>query len=351
MDVDDMLLLSVIVPVYNVEKYLRRSLGSVLRQIDDAVEVICVDDGSCDGSGELLDELMAGESRLRVVHKGNGGVSSARNRGLDVARGRYIAWLDPDDEVAPDWYISIKEVLMDVSPDVLFFDLCRIEKGKREPKVYGGLARFVDKKQYLAELALGKCVQSYLVIRVFSRHLFDRVRFPENVSLMEDYSALHQLVYQADGVYYLPKILYYYFIRSDSITQKIDFGNLYQATRIARERYHWLQGKGISVSKEGYLKFCLIFLAAVLKASGNRKWREEVADCRREIRDNMCLILSFDIPMKEKVKYMLVFLRWDFIFYVWDKIKRGGAERQTDNIIGRRSGLAWSFSFREAPVC
>ena len=95
---------SIIVPVYNVEAYLRRSLNSILAQTIPNWECICVDDGSPDGCGAILDEYAARDARFVVIHKENGGTSTARNAGLDAARGEYISFVDPDDWIEPNTY-------------------------------------------------------------------------------------------------------------------------------------------------------------------------------------------------------------------------------------------------------
>ena len=91
--------LSIIVPVYNVEKYLARCIDSILAQTFTDFELILVDDGSTDNSGEICDEYAGKDPRIIVIHKENGGVSSARNHGLDIARGEYITFVDSDDQI------------------------------------------------------------------------------------------------------------------------------------------------------------------------------------------------------------------------------------------------------------
>lgn len=97
-------MISVIVPVYNTKAYLGRCVDSLLRQTYRDLEIILVDDGSTDGSGELCDSYAAGDERVRVFHKENGGSSSARNLGLDKAAGEYVGFVDSDDYVDPDMY-------------------------------------------------------------------------------------------------------------------------------------------------------------------------------------------------------------------------------------------------------
>ena len=100
--------ISVIVPIYKVEQYLRQCVDSILNQTHSALEVILVDDGSPDGSGKICDEYAARDSRVRVIHKKNGGLSDARNAGIEIARGDYIAFVDSDDWLDID---ALKKVL------------------------------------------------------------------------------------------------------------------------------------------------------------------------------------------------------------------------------------------------
>lgn len=92
-------LISVIIPVYNVEKYLRRCLDSVIAQTYQKLEIICVDDGSIDDSGKICDQYAVRDARIKVIHQENQGLSAARNRGIDAADGEYIAFVDSDDYI------------------------------------------------------------------------------------------------------------------------------------------------------------------------------------------------------------------------------------------------------------
>jgi len=112
--------ISVILPVYNVQAYLSRCVDSLLAQTYPALEIWLVDDGSTDGTADLCDALAATDDRLRVIHKANGGVCSARNAGLEQATGEYIGFVDPDDWVAPDFYEVLVRALEDNAADAAF---------------------------------------------------------------------------------------------------------------------------------------------------------------------------------------------------------------------------------------
>ena len=131
-------IISIIVPVYNVEKYLRRCLDSIVMQTFTDWECICVDDGSPDNSGKILDEYAVKDERFVIIHKENGGVSSARNTGLDIARGEYVTFCDSDDLVEADWLLAQYTDI--VSED---FDVCICGfygKGRKKRKVLNQIA-------------------------------------------------------------------------------------------------------------------------------------------------------------------------------------------------------------------
>ena len=121
---------SVIIPVYNVAPYLRECLDSVLAQTCPDWEAICVDDGSTDGSGAILDDYAAKDARLRVIHQPNAGVSAARNVALERVSGEWILFLDGDDVYAPDTLSSLRGMIAESPCDIVFFNSCHFEDGK-----------------------------------------------------------------------------------------------------------------------------------------------------------------------------------------------------------------------------
>lgn len=131
---------SVIIPVYNVEKYLRECVDSVLAQTYENIEVILVDDGSPDSCPAICDEYAARDARVRVIHKENGGVASARNKGLEIASGEYVAFVDPDDVISPVMYeslvLALEEEVADIAMceyarEISGLDTCDSPRGKR----------------------------------------------------------------------------------------------------------------------------------------------------------------------------------------------------------------------------
>ena len=121
-------LISVIIPVYNVKPYLRMCADSVFSQTFRNLEIIFVDDGSTDGSGELCDELAAEDSRVRVIHQANGGLSAARNTGIDASTGAYLYFLDSDDAISPVTIVHLWTACVRTKADVAVGDFIRFSE-------------------------------------------------------------------------------------------------------------------------------------------------------------------------------------------------------------------------------
>ena len=142
-------LISVIIPVYNVEKYLRRCIDSVINQTYKNLEIIIVDDGSTDNSSNICDEYTNKDSRVKVVHKENGGLSSARNVGIELAKGDLIAFVDSDDYIELEMYEKLKENMDKYDSDIAICQYYNSFKysikrqiGVEEEKIYEGKDMF-----------------------------------------------------------------------------------------------------------------------------------------------------------------------------------------------------------------
>lgn len=178
--------LSVIVPVYNVEEYLSRCIDSILSQTFTDFELILVDDGSQDRSGEICDEYAQKDSRVKVVHKTNGGQSSARNRGLDLAQGTYIAFVDSDDYISRNCYEdNMKILLNDKTIDILEFPIY-IEEGQSIklfpiPGYKSDRSLHEKKDIFLFWSNEGIGVRGFVWQNIYKRDIWNTVRFVENV--------------------------------------------------------------------------------------------------------------------------------------------------------------------------
>ena len=213
-------LLTVIIPVYNAGEYLRPCVESIAGQLPEGCEALLVDDGSTDGSGEACDELARRHAGVRVIHKANGGVSSARNAGLDAARGQYITFLDADDTLAPGTYEANLRLLMDdPEADLLEFPIFVYYRSYKEclrcpprPEHIDGAAAYVwwfNHEGYR---------HSYLCNKLFRRELFAGVRFPEGHVYEDLYVFSPDILPRVRRFLASTEGMYYYHYRPGSIT-------------------------------------------------------------------------------------------------------------------------------------
>lgn len=210
--------ISVIVPVYNVEPYLRKCVDSILAQTLPGIEIILVDDGSTDGSGFVCDEYARNNERIRVIHKENGGLSSARNAGLDAAKGEYVAFVDSDDCIAPEMYQRLLCALQESKADL---SICGYQKVKAPGAQ--GVANTYACETMTGMQAIEKLYTNdyvYFTIawnKLFKHSIFDSLRFPQG-KLFEDGYAAFRYYYAAQTVVCLSECYYFYLTRNDSIT-------------------------------------------------------------------------------------------------------------------------------------
>ncbi|MCD8379208.1 MAG: glycosyltransferase [Lachnospiraceae bacterium] len=224
-------LISVIVPVYNIKEYLPRCVASITAQTYRSLEIILVDDGSTDGTGALCDELAASDSRIRVLHKENGGSSSARNLGIRQARGEYFGFVDSDDYISEDMYALLMEA-------VTAYDCPAAQVGRDEVAASGerlpdicvppDTPVLIAAQDFMRELLMHRGDCSFCT-KLMHRSLFLNRQFPEGV-LNEDFHLLIQMLTEMKGIVSLPGRCYHVFYRPDSntrSTQKSHFSRVY----------------------------------------------------------------------------------------------------------------------------
>lgn len=211
-------LVSIIVPVYNVEKYLEKCILSVLSQTYTNIEVILVDDGSTDDSLKICETYAKLDNRISVIHKQNGGLSSARNAGLDIARGDFISFIDSDDYVDSRFIENLYNRIISDGSDIAVCEYSRVdEKGDSLPYIPFNKDIVVNEDQFWNLFCSTKL--SYCVIscnKLYKARLWKNIRFKVG-KLNEDAFIIKEIISQCDKISLLSKQLYFYFIRNGSI--------------------------------------------------------------------------------------------------------------------------------------
>lgn len=229
-------LVSIIIPVYNIEEYIDRCMNSVLNQTYHNLEILLIDDGSTDLSGEKCKYWTKKDNRVKYFHKKNGGLSDARNYALDRVTGKYVTFIDGDDFVAKDFIEIMHRLLVDNKSDIsvcintLYYDNDKLSHVYL--KHNGKFIETKDKFSMLEEMLYQKKFDTNACIKMFKTKLFKEIRFPEG-KLYEDLDTIYKVFLKADKITYINKELYYYYQRSSSIVGKpFDKKDMYIITAI-----------------------------------------------------------------------------------------------------------------------
>lgn len=215
---------SVIIPIYNVAPYVREALDSVVNQTYKELEIILIDDGSTDGSGAICDEYKS-DPRITVIHQTNRGLSGARNVGLNVATGDFIAFLDPDDAYHPEFCQRMLDTILREKCDVvecsvMNYNLTLDSRGWLTSAAQEGLYDRVQSLRGLMDIKFSNSVCN----KLYRKELWNEIRFPEGQSY-EDSEVTSSIFSLIDRLYYLKQPLYFRRFRPDSITQTFSHKN------------------------------------------------------------------------------------------------------------------------------
>lgn len=243
---------SVILPVYNVAPYLRQALDSVINQTLTDIEIICVDDGSTDESGKILDEYKEKDERIKVIHKKNAGTGAARNDGLKIATGECIGFVDPDDWILPNMYERLYSLIKEKDLDIAMFtpDVFNDKTKKHEGFLYFQNSNFPDfldnkifSKDDISPFSYPMCVWN----KLYTKKLFDEnnINFAEGLDF-EDHKVIFKSLFTAKRIYFIREKLYVYrhsregSILSDNDTRMFDHIKIYDIVEnILKETGNW----------------------------------------------------------------------------------------------------------------
>ncbi|MFI3283607.1 MAG: glycosyltransferase family 2 protein [Erysipelotrichaceae bacterium] len=207
-------LVSIVVPVYNVEKYLKECVDSLIQQTYSHIEIILVDDGSPDQSPLLCDELAKKDHRIIVIHKANGGLSDARNKGINVSKGQYITFVDSDDYVNANFISSMIEQIKKVQSEICIANV------NQDSDTSDVVTHTITREKALKYLSTRSWVLSIACAKLYKKSLFENIHFPVG-KLHEDEFVAHRLFSECKTISYTNQSTYFYVRRDESITTRV----------------------------------------------------------------------------------------------------------------------------------
>ncbi|MBR2550843.1 MAG: glycosyltransferase family 2 protein [Clostridiales bacterium] len=237
------MLVSLIIPVYNVSGYLPRLMETVLSQTHKELEIILIDDGSSDSSGELCDRFALTDSRVKVIHTTNSGVADARNAGLNAATGEYIVFADGDDYLEEDYIEYLLNLCTKNNADISCCAWTTDRNGrlnkcsyrKREPGIYKG------NHEAMRALLTTRLFSSSVWGKMFKKKIFDEVRFPEGANYYEDDATMYRLASRADSAAIGGEAKYFYTLRDDSMIHRSFNDNNFKMIKVFEERCAYIE--------------------------------------------------------------------------------------------------------------
>lgn len=307
-------LISVIIPVYKVENYLCRCVDSVLEQTYTNMEIILVDDGSPDNCPVMCDEYARQDSRVKVIHQENAGLSGARNAGIDMAQGQWLAFVDSDDYLTADFLERLYQACVDTGSSL---SVCRWEyvRGETIPEHGTGETRVYTGREMLANLYVPD--GAYFVVawnKLYRKELFEDIRYPLG-RIHEDEATTYRIYDKVKKAAYVDRSLYGYFVTPVSITRGFNPKRMDWVTAVA-ERLDFFEQKG-------YTELMVPGLQALADGSidiwfglrdqlpGSEKQQEEI---RTLIREGLRRVKKYGkFPLRTEIGYRL-FLTWPGLY-------------------------------------
>ncbi len=251
------MLISVIVPIYNLEQYVESCITSIIGQTYQQLEILLIDDGSKDRSGFICDEYAKKDARIRVFHKENGGLSDARNYGLDHMKGDAVAFIDGDDMIHPQMMEIMAQIMQREKAQIV---ACSYERVTEQPKPSMIDASSIETELYSGKIALPLNKGDVIACnKLYQKAVFDGIRYPIG-KYHEDEFVIHQILYHCEKMAVISTSLYYYFIRNNSITEKIVPKNIYDTLEALSQRclfceeHQW--DEALLATVNGYCEYC-----------------------------------------------------------------------------------------------
>ena len=259
---------SVIVPIYNAESYLEKCVNSIINQTERDIQIILVDDGSTDKSPQICDELSLKDDRIVVFHKKNGGLSSARNKGLENAKADYVCFIDSDDIIAPYYVEHLLSLIEKYDCDVA---VGKFETFTDKDPSFDNIdndVEIVEGKNAIDKL-FGKSYVTATIAcnKVYKKSLFDDIKFPEG-KINEDEATAYRIFYKTERVAFSNSVVYGYYMRDNSITKSKFSKRNFDFLEIAWERCMFFKERG---EERYYYLFLKIYCWTLLEFSEKTK--------------------------------------------------------------------------------
>lgn len=304
-----MALISVIIPVYKVEEYLENCIQSVIKQTVSDLEIILVDDGSPDQCPEICDLWADKDSRIKVIHKENGGLSDARNAGLDIAQGEYLSFVDSDDWIAPDMYEIMLEALKREQADICACGIMGCYPSRNVPMPVCPAAG--DSKRFFSMLYSDALYPVAAYNKLYKRECWSKLRFPKG-RICEDAFTTYKLIDQAKRIVQIENALYFYRIRPNSIMTEKFRAQRMDEEEAWRMNYEFIAEHYPELKRKAYDFYLqrVNNLIHMIAPSERMKFKKEYGYLHGILQKNLLYIMAGSrLKMKYRIRFLLDYFK------------------------------------------
>lgn len=312
--------ISVIVPVYNIEQYLPACIESILAQTYTNLEIILVDDGATDNSGRICDEYAAKDSRIRVIHKPNGGVSSARNAGLDAATGSLIGFVDGDDTIAPEMYQTLYSDLCEFDADIAHCGYEIVWHDRVELRNEVGERLTYDRIQGLKKLLLGR-IEPSLCNKLYRGQLFENIRLNTNIRVNEDLLINYYLFNISKRTTFNGICFYRYIHRTGSCTMSSFSEKQLDQITVARIIKSDIENSCPELKDYGMRRLVGVLISVYNHSLNQEKYRDLRKSLLTELKQNRSKVSSGEVYSKTQKIAVLLMTTYPPLYHVMLRIR------------------------------
>lgn len=313
-------LISIIVPIYNVEKYLLRCVDSLIKQTYKNIEILLINDGSTDNCKKICEKLQEKYENIIAFDKKNGGLSDARNYGIKNAKGEYICFIDSDDYIDSKMVEILYNAIKETESDIAIVDYIMLEeneKAKNNEEINNKLIDYYvfNSKLAIKELFKENSFGNYAWNKLYKRSLFEEIKFPVG-KMMEDLGTTYLLFDNSYKIVYKKIPLYYYIQRNGSILHNKNLQLDFDKTELALERYEYILKKYPDIEENKKFIYNLL-----IENYHIIFYNEELINKAKKIIKKFRISILSKLKLKNKIKYIMISLNEQM--YINKRTKKG----------------------------
>lgn len=310
-------LISIIVPVYNVEKYVKKCIESIIEQTYKNLEIILIDDGSTDESGKICDEFNNKDKRIKVIHKQNGGLSDARNVGIDNANGEYVSFIDSDDYVNDDYIELLFDTVKQYDADMSIASH-RVIYEKNIIDRSTGENFCTEPKEILEMLLYDNGIDTSAWGKLYKKSLFNEIRFPKG-RLFEDSATTYKLIDKSKKIAVCSKPIYNYVIRNNSISNENFSEKKLDLIVSTEEMTNYIKNNYPELEKACNRRLMYAYLSTLTQLAKSKVKNKKI---QKKLMEYICknrrsVLRDKSIPKRDRIGLLSTVLGFHCFKYVW----------------------------------